>query len=341
MKIGCKDVLYTMQTNLHQFGLKPPATDCCFILDYGTMSSTLYFESPPGGSLFVRRVKCNHFGTISLFTRGAPGPIWTPKVTNKRFAPSVPLLKSHIQKCCRRMDTGWAVEGAMLLLAIDPLSLYRRLLIIMVEDVALMEGSATIAWLVLAGTSSTVTVKTVDFVVSFLSSLCTTHSTFVSTLVKNSPICSPQTVIRSHGNQVGSTILSLLLRGSFGGTKGDMLLMSRAYSYYSNAPSLIAPLRGTVKTTDYNVDCDFSVIPQAYDHHVNRNLPIAISRAVGLSIPDVKRILWTAESAPNRRKPYTLAERDHVQKTREYELVISELRVRRLKIERSRKQSKT
>ena len=326
-----------MQTRLQRFGVKPPSADYTFVLDYSSMTAALHKDLLTNEVLFVRRVKCEHLGTVSLFTKGSPGSTWSPKISNRRFAPSIPLLKSHIQKCCRRMDAAWAVEGVMLLLALDPISLYRRLMIIMIEDVALMDGSATVVWLVLAGTSSPIYKKTVDFIVSFMSSLCSCHKTFVSTLAKQDHVFEPQAVLVKHGSHIGSTILSLIMRGSFGGMKGDMLMLARAYSYYVHAPGLIADLRGTVRVTDYNVDCNFCTIPQAYDHHVNRTLPTTISRAVGLSIPDVKRIIWTAESAPNHRKKYTLEERDLAKKTPEYSLVIAELRSRRLKIEANRK----
>jgi len=63
---------------------------------------------------------------------------------------NVGMMKSHLQKCLRRQATDLAVKSAYHLLKMEPAALFRRLTVIVLEDVFLLEGYGTLVWLSLA-----------------------------------------------------------------------------------------------------------------------------------------------------------------------------------------------
>ena len=86
---------------------------------------------------------------IKLFYRCAEKEkdITIPKIVCKY---SIPLVKSNLQKAIRRCDSQIAFQSTLVLLQCAPMELLRRLPIIYIEDVCLMDSYPIIIWLMMA-----------------------------------------------------------------------------------------------------------------------------------------------------------------------------------------------
>jgi hypothetical protein len=116
----------------------------CFI--YDPINKTAIFAPKPEKTDKFIDTKCN----IRLFYRQ------NHIVTENDFIPkistnlSVPLLKSNLQKAIRRFNKDIALTTSIVLLEKDPLSFLRRLPIIFVEDVCLLDSLPIIIWFMMA-----------------------------------------------------------------------------------------------------------------------------------------------------------------------------------------------
>ena len=62
----------------------------------------------------------------------------------------MPLIKSNLQKAVRRCDNQIAIQSALVLIQMAPMELLRRLPIIYIEDVCLMDSYSIVVWLMMA-----------------------------------------------------------------------------------------------------------------------------------------------------------------------------------------------
>ena len=115
----------------------------CFI--YDPLNYNAYFDTKPAPTDLFILSKPN----FKLFYR-KPNP---DNVINSRLdipiincKYNVPLLKSNLQKAVRRCDNQIAIQSALALIQIEPMELLRRLPIIYIEDVCLMDSYSIVVW---------------------------------------------------------------------------------------------------------------------------------------------------------------------------------------------------
>ena len=289
-------------------------------------------------AVLVRRVRSETFGGyVRLWRRGDPGSTWTPSRTYDQRTPSVPLLKSHLQKSIRRCMSNEAYYGTILLLVLDRNALLRRLLIIMIEDCCLNAHAPLICWLMMAGPMVPVTDKIFRIVTGFVHSLCLESRVF-RTVQMPSAIPLPCEIRNRLTNVTAAAVLSLLIRKEYGGMKGDMRLLGRAAEYYYHVPEFIS--QPTIAFEKWQppmfVNMDYLVIPCAYDYHCFPHMVKSIASKNNMTEADVKTIIWTGASGLNFRKSHTIKECQHAKSCPEYRKVISQLKKFRENQERRR-----
>jgi hypothetical protein len=104
-----------------------------------------FFENNPLDNDILLTTKLN----IKLYYR-SPKKIKSflvPKIETKY---NVPLLKSNLQKAIRRCQTQIAINSALAIIQKVPIELLRRLPIIYIEDVCLMDSYSIPVWLMMA-----------------------------------------------------------------------------------------------------------------------------------------------------------------------------------------------
>eukprot|EP00040_Diaphanoeca_grandis_P019997 m.105986 g.105986 ORF g.105986 m.105986 type:complete len:539 (-) comp27694_c0_seq3:497-2113(-) len=144
-------------------------------------------------------------------------------------ASSIPLLKSHLQKCVRRSQTDKAVKTAKHLLELDQCQLLRRLPLIMIEDCALHSSFPTLVWMMAASAKGFVLPRAmiawIFGVVAFIS-----KSKARELPGHESPLTTPMQKIWKElkTSEFQNLMFSLQLRRSFGGMKGDMAMLDFA-----------------------------------------------------------------------------------------------------------------
>ena len=292
-----------------------------------------------GEAILVKRVRSKAFGggVIRLWRRGNIGRSWNPTITYKQRAPSIPLLKSHLQKSVRRCLSNEAYAGAMLLLSVDRIALLRRLLIIMIEDCCLNINAPLITWLMMAGHLMPLTEKVFQIVCGFVNTLCI-ESRIFRTSIK--PKCMPS--VREIHTRLAprymSSVLSLVIRKEYGGMKGDIRLLSRAVEYYYHVPDLITQpkVEFPKRSPPMFLNMDYSVIPCAHDYHCFPRIVKMVSDKTNIPRADVKTIIWTAESGLNFRKSHTIRESQLARGCPEYKKIIVHLKRHREAQERRR-----
>ena len=117
----------------------------CFI--YDPLNHTAFFETKPQPTDLFIISKPN----FKLFYRKPPTDnamnLDIPTIQCKF---GVPLLKSNLQKAIRRSDNQIAIQSALALIQVAPMELLRRLPIIYIEDVCLMDSYSIVMWLMIA-----------------------------------------------------------------------------------------------------------------------------------------------------------------------------------------------
>jgi hypothetical protein len=85
----------------------------------------------------------------------------------------VPLLKSNLQKAVRRCENEIAIQTSLAILQKEPMELLRRLPIIYIEDVCLMDSYPIVVWLMMADKDYGRLSKTdIDIILNIVNSLC-------------------------------------------------------------------------------------------------------------------------------------------------------------------------
>jgi hypothetical protein len=115
-------VSVTPSSSKKSFIYDPANCDAWF--DYQPGNSDTYITCKEGIRLYYRQ---SGYATRPLPVVNSP-PIF------------VPLLKSNLQKAVRRMDTNAALTTTLMLLELDPVEVIRRLPIIYIEDVCLIDS---------------------------------------------------------------------------------------------------------------------------------------------------------------------------------------------------------
>ena len=189
----------------------------------------------------------------------------------KNIKNASPLQKSNLQKAIRRGELSSALASATWLWINDPLALYRRLPIIMVEDVKLFDFLSTIVWWMMACEDYLPYRKDTDLVYlhCMIEQMCRCPSFFS---------CEEQEEVKEDCEDKDKSLISLYLRLKYGGMKGDMKLLERAISYYRIHPEEIKVCEtyssyeaySSYETYTHNIDT--YILDCAFDFHPYPNM---------------------------------------------------------------------
>lgn len=203
-----------------------------------------------------------------------------------------PVLKSNLQKAIRRCKTEVAVSTAKLLFHSSPLELFRRLPIIMIEDVALMESISILVWYMLAFGHYKLKQEDEFVILQIVNQLATEKSYF--------EFDKKTFTIRNPSN-LNHFTLSLYHRKQFGGMKGDMKLIDEAIDYYHRNPDKV------IKSNfNQEIKLNFKLLHCAIDFHCYPWMLNKISQWSKLKEDKIKELIWFACSGKNIRKSKTI-----------------------------------
>ena len=227
--------------------------------------------------------------------------IWDPMIVTPGDV-HIPLYKSHVQKAIRRKLTLPAVQGVLALLYKDPDAILRRLAIITIEDVCLVYGYSVIVWLMMSQKYRKLTYSDVNIIIEFVIGLCDIDTVFknIKTTVKQRPELS------AIPNPERSELLSLYHRARFGGLSGDIKMLQNAISYYYDNQRFIVK---NIAKNDYDImslKLNIPIIAESIDFHPFPYIVTKISSHIKANPEQIKKMIWDAESAVNKRKVNTI-----------------------------------
>lgn len=215
---------------------------------------------------------------------------------------SVPLLKSNLQKAIRRGHTEEAVQSALALVQRDPTEFLRRLPIIYLEDVCLMDSYPMVVWLMMADKEYPLEDTDVDSLLQIVSCLCQCTEYYPDLDTNSMDTDTPPTTEELQENDI---LLSVYYRFLYGGMKGDMAMLQRSILYYQTHPMAI--VQTTFTDIDYaKLETTVGILEEAIDFHPFPQMLTWLSRQTQLDKQEIKTHLWFVDSGVNLRKSDTL-----------------------------------
>jgi hypothetical protein len=275
----------------------------CFIYDPANYKAYFDFKPEPTDKYITTKLNVKLFYRKPIEERN----INIPTIECKY---SVPLIKSNLQKAVRRCDSQIAIQSTLALIQMAPLELLRRLPIIYIEDVALMDSYSIITWLMMADKDyGRLTNTDIDIILHCVNSLCECKSFFP--YVKNDlNYAFKHETLQFCPNS--SQLLSLYYRSEYGGLKGDMQMLKVSIDYYRMHPT-------EMKITEYNkinynaIEREIEVLVEAIDFHCYPHMLSILNKMTYIDKETIKMCIWFVESGYNVRKPETQ------QSSKEYE----------------------
>lgn len=257
------------------FTTKPETTDKYVVLKSGIK---LFYRSPSSSSIskHIPVIQCRY---------------------------SVPLVKSNLQKAVRRCNTQIAIQSALALIQMAPMEFLRRLPVICIEDVCLMDSFSIIVWLMMADKDyGKLTPLDIDILLQIVVSLCETRMFFP--YVKNdlTYAFTPEALqFCPNADQ----LLSLHFRSEYGGLKGDMQMLRVAIDYYRLHPAEV--FKTEFQTINYElVEREIEILVEAIDFHPFPQMLTMLNKLVALDRDTIKQFIWFVESGYNVRKQETI-----------------------------------
>lgn len=268
----------------------------CFIYDPENYKA--FFESVPGPYDVYLTTKIG----IKLYYRRPSynKPILLPKVECKA---NIPLLKSNLQKAVRRCQTDIAIKSALAIIQSDPIELLRRLPIIYIEDVCLMNSYPIVVWLMMAEKEHSLDINDVDILVHIVKSLCETQTYYDDSVNYTKDFELTHKYLQGFENK--DAILAVYYRSQYGGMKGDMSMLRNSIYYYAERPSEIE--KTVYDCINYSeLGCNVDIIHEAIDFHPFPQMIAMLVKQTNLENNDIKDCIWFVESGLNIRKPNTI-----------------------------------
>ena len=303
-----------MQTNLHSFftikTIHNEKHKRCFVYDPTTYKA--FFAVKPDDA--VDRFICTKIG-VKLYVRGLSEVIRciTPLPTIHTTC-DIPLLKSNIQKAIRRGNVSVAVSTALAILQKDPIQLLRRLSIIYVEDVCMMDSFPIVIWLMMADSNYKMTSCDICIILQIVYSLCCCSHYFDFDAGEAGDMDYTHELLEKENCY--NEVLCLHYRRLYGGLKGDMKLLLNAIKFYVQYPQKI--IRGFAvdcRSAALRVDCFavpvsitpmVQILPESVDFHPFPGMISFIRKKTSIDEQLIRDCIWFAESAYNIRKPHTM-----------------------------------
>jgi hypothetical protein len=218
---------------------------------------------------------------------------------------NAPLIKSNLQKAIRRCDNLIAIQSALVLIQMAPMELLRRLPIIYIEDVCLMNSYPIVVWLMMADKDyGKLTKMDIDIILNIVNSLCNCRSYFDYKAENhdNSYVFTHESLQFCPNSD---ELLSLYYRSEYGGMKGDIQMLKVSIDYYKMNSSQV---RKTVyNSINYNlIEREIEVLVEAIDFHCFPNMLNTLNRITYIDKETIKKCIWFVESGYNVRKNDTI-----------------------------------
>jgi len=232
----------------------------CFIYDPDNYKA--FFENKPNDDDVFLTIKSN----VKLYYR-LPRNKKTFIIPTIETKFGVPLLKSNLQKAVRRCQTQIAINSALAIIQKDPIELLRRLPVIYIEDVCLMDSYSIPVWLMMAEKEHTLNTTDIDILLNIVKNLCECNIYYD----ENSARLSDKKLFDlSHKSlqdfEHKDLLLSLFYRSQYGGLKGDMIMLKNSIYYYSARPLEIQKTKyDSINYETFNNVLE--IIPEAIDFH--------------------------------------------------------------------------
>ncbi len=215
---------------------------------------------------------------------------------------NVPLLKSNLQKAIRRCMNSTAIRSALAILQKNPIELLRRLPIIYIEDVCLMDSYSIIVWMMMAEKEYTLTSFDINLILNVVDSLSSQGNYYVDNRDSES-LKYTHEMLQDYAHN--KELLSIFYRSQYGGMTGDINMLLHSIKYYIKNPNEI------IKTIykDINIEknnISLTILNQAIDFHPFPEMLVKISGLTFLKKEIIKELIWFVESGYNIRKKHTI-----------------------------------
>jgi len=302
-----------MQTKLNQFFSIRTEYNTkhkrCFI--YDPVKSKASFETEPGtkDEFIVKKLGINLYLRNFDFSTKYDFPTIQTEA-------KMPLLKSNLQKAVRQGKNIVAMSTALAMLQKEPNEFVRRLTIICIEDVCIMNTYPVLIWFMMTDKHYFINSVDIFLLLQIVNTLCNCIQTF-----DHSYRCKETEL--NHESlqdlQAHDILLGLFYRQKYGGMKGDMEMLSSAISFYMTHPEEI------VNTDFGDLDCEFNegleILDSAIDFIPFPFISDKISKKTGLEKDKINEFIWFVESGWNFRKLQTQIKRDSYRKQHEWVII--------------------
>jgi hypothetical protein len=306
------------QPNLHSFfKITPPSEPKhkkCFIYDPDNKTAGFVYQPLDTDTFIVAKSSIKLYYRPPIDTQAPPTSFGAPGgflFSGESSPPiNVPLLKSNLQKAVRRCNNSIAIQSAIQLIHLDITQFIRRLPIIYIEDVCLMDSFPVVVWLMMADKHYIITPIDIDILLHCVNGLCD---------CKKAIECRTDPVITTYSHEdlenlpkIHTELLCLYYRSQYGGMGGDMRMLENAIEYYIQNPDSIEKTQYGIINYEELRNMDIEILVEAIDFHPFPHMLSILEKKTGLDKLVIKEHIWFAESGYNIRKSETM------QKSRRY-----------------------
>ena len=234
---------------------------------------------------------------------------------------NIPLLKSHLQKCIRRKLHTKAVKTAYQLINYNFNEFIRRINIIMLEDVILMDSYCNLIWMMLAFSTKKWNPERihVEWLLGVVHNLCESNLYNEYTTLNISP---KKLYISNLNQEQKSLIYSMQIRTSYGGLKSDMImiqdLINRNIDTFRNGGNV-----NKIKVRRVSIVLEFLPYKQFHLSGVDFHCYPFMIKSVKKKYPElfedeISKLIWIYSSGVNPRKNKIPKENDKWKKIKKY-----------------------
>jgi hypothetical protein len=231
-------------------------------------------------------------------------------------------LKSNLQKAIRRCEHSLAIQSSLAILQTKPMEFLRRLPIIYIEDVCLLDSYPIVVWLMMADKDYILNNTDIDILLNIVNSLCNHKDYFDDREKIEDPKITPFSHQSLQEYENYNELLALYYRSEYGGMKGDIQMLKNAIKYY-----IIHPLKinkTTYDSIDYNkIDTNIEILVEAIDFHPYPQMLTILSSLTYINKDLIKEFIWFVESGYNIRKSFTIQSSKQYEERREWDKISS------------------
>lgn len=277
----------------------------CFIYDVNNMIASFSDKFDPTDK-FVYEVQKYE---LKLYVRNQSND--QLNIQLEKINISIPLCKSNLQKSIRRGDIEGSLSSTIYMFQNDPIELFRRIPIIEVEDVCLIETFNICVWLMIAHKSYKLTNKDFENIMKIVYNLCTCRK-YIDTTHEDKNIL---TLKQLSENKNYDILLGLFYRKSYGGMKGDLNMLNGVINDLYNDKIKIEKID---KNIQLNLPINLKLLPVSIDFHCNPGIIEIVHKNTNVDREMIKQLIWIVESAVNFRKNDTIELSENISKDEDW-----------------------